>query len=64
MNSCNTDIFFSNYYHLLSVRFEFIYSQTPANPIKVPNASTNYPCLQMKECLSIFLGLMNFMAFY
>ena len=22
MNSCNTDIFFSNYYHLLSVRFE------------------------------------------
>ena len=24
MNSCNTDIFFSNYYHLLSVRFEFV----------------------------------------
>ena len=24
MNSCNTDIFFSNYYHLQSVRFEFI----------------------------------------
>ena len=24
MNSCNTDIFFSNYYHLPSVRFEFI----------------------------------------
>ena len=24
MNSCNTDIFFSNYYHLLSVRFEQI----------------------------------------
>ena len=23
MNSCNTDIFFSNYYHLQSVRFEF-----------------------------------------
>ena len=22
MNSCNTDVFFSNYYHLLSVRFE------------------------------------------
>ena len=22
MNSCNTDIFFSNYFHLLSVRFE------------------------------------------
>ena len=22
MNSCNTDIFFSNYYHLQSVRFE------------------------------------------
>ena len=22
LNSCNTDIFFSNYYHLLSVRFE------------------------------------------
>ena len=24
MNSCNTDIFFSNYYHLQSVRFEHI----------------------------------------
>ena len=24
MNSCNTDIFFSNYYHLLFVRFEHI----------------------------------------
>jgi len=24
MNSCNTDIFFSNYYHLQSVRFEFV----------------------------------------
>ena len=24
MNSCNTDIFFSNYYHLQSVRFELI----------------------------------------
>ena len=24
MNSCNTDIFFSNYYHLQSVRFEYI----------------------------------------
>ena len=24
MNSCNTDIFFSNYYHLLSVRFELL----------------------------------------
>ena len=24
MNSCNTDIFFSNYYHLLSVRFEYM----------------------------------------
>ena len=23
MNSCNTDIFFSNYYHLQSVRFEY-----------------------------------------
>ena len=23
MNSCNTDIFFGNYYHLQSVRFEF-----------------------------------------
>ena len=27
MNSCNTDIFFSNYYHLQSVRFEFEYIQ-------------------------------------
>ena len=25
MNSCNTDIFFSNYYHLQSVRFELAY---------------------------------------
>ena len=24
MNSCNTDIFFSNYYHLQSVRFELL----------------------------------------
>ena len=24
MNSCNTNIFFSNYYHLQSVRFEFL----------------------------------------
>ena len=24
MNSCNTDIFFSNYYNLQSVHFEFI----------------------------------------
>ena len=24
MNSCNTDILFSNYYHLQSVRFEYI----------------------------------------
>ena len=24
MNSCNTDIFFSNYYHLQSVRFEIL----------------------------------------
>ena len=24
MNSCNTDTFFSNYYHLLSVRFEYV----------------------------------------
>ena len=24
MNSCNTDIFFSNYYHLQSVRFEYV----------------------------------------
>ena len=24
MNSCNTDIFFSNYYHWQSVRFEFV----------------------------------------
>ena len=23
MNSCNTDIFFGNYYHLQSVRFEY-----------------------------------------
>ena len=28
------------------------------------DASTNYSCLQMKECLSIFPGFMNFMAFY
>ena len=25
MNSCNTDIFFSNYYHLQSVRFELTF---------------------------------------
>ena len=25
MNSCNADIFFSNYYHLQSVRFEYSY---------------------------------------
>ena len=24
MNSCNTDIFFSNYYYLQSVRFEYV----------------------------------------
>ena len=24
MNICNTDIFFSNYYHLQSVRFEYV----------------------------------------
>ena len=24
MNSCNTDIFFSTYYHLQSVRFELV----------------------------------------
>ena len=24
MKSCNTDIFFSNYYHLQSVRFEYL----------------------------------------
>ena len=24
MNSCNTDRFFSNYYHLQSVRFEYV----------------------------------------
>ena len=48
----------------LFVLQSFIYSQTPADPIKVPNASINYPCLQMKECLSIFLGLMNFKALY
>ena len=24
MNSCNTDIFLSNYYHLQSVRFEYV----------------------------------------
>ena len=27
MNSCNTDIFFSNYYDLQSVRFEFIFKR-------------------------------------
>ena len=30
MNSCNTDIFFSNYYHLLSVHFELLSS----NPLR------------------------------
>ena len=29
MNSCNTDIFFSNYYHLQSVRFELICFDVP-----------------------------------
>ena len=28
MNSCNTDIFFSNSYHLQSVRFEYLLRQT------------------------------------
>ena len=28
MNSCNTDIFFSNYYHLQSVRFEYLLPKT------------------------------------
>ena len=36
MNSCNTDIFFSNYYHLQSVRFESIgcsvLQDVPARP--------------------------------
>ena len=27
MNSCNTDIFFSNYYHLQSVRFEYVFAR-------------------------------------
>ena len=29
MNSCNTDIFFSNYYHLLSVHFELWVESSP-----------------------------------
>ena len=32
MNSCNTDIFFSNYYHLQSVRFELAEKDLPHFP--------------------------------
>ena len=33
MSSCNTDIFFSNYYHLQSVRFEYV-TRTVRKPLK------------------------------
>ena len=47
MNSCNTDIFFSNYYHLQSVRFEYqsFLTNIPSN--LTCKASTNYPGIQL-----------------
>ena len=41
MNSCNTDIFCSNYYHLQSVRFEYLFHifLNDLNPIGLNNVS-------------------------
>ena len=44
MNSCNTDIFFSNYYHRQSVRFELFVHQT-----MFANGKFIYPFLQAES---------------
>ena len=50
MNSCNTDIFFRNYYHLQSVRFEFNHPiRMASGPIYIINSVIIY----MKKLLNI-----------
>ena len=39
MNSCNPDIFFDNYYHLQSVRFELTRDEVKLVPFKDPSTS-------------------------
>ena len=42
MNSCNTDIFFSTYYHLQSVRFELFHRIFMKALIRVPPGPTEF----------------------
>ena len=54
INSCNTDIFFSNYYHLQSVRFELVYTKTVDSVERALIGSSNseYPVLFTSEQLA------------
>ena len=69
MNSCNTGIFFNNYYHLQSVRFELLYtalvlyaggrpvpsckSPMQAFRVGVSNSLWNYPSRPMFVLVAI-----------
>ena len=49
MNSCNTDIFFSNYYHWQSVRFEFNNNYETENTFFVFLSSYKNTCNSLGE---------------
>ena len=55
MNSCNTDIFFSNYYHLQSVRFELHHGMSITNFLLVHSSS-----YQEKAWVSLLLSALEF----
>ena len=48
MNSCNTDIFFSNYHDLKSVRFELILYNFPCR--------TNFDVLSFEDIAACMIG--------
>ena len=54
MNSCNTDILFSNYYHLQSVRFELSKKTRDSLEITTVNSlGSDVPCDTTKCSLTI-----------
>ena len=71
MNSCNADIFFSNYYHLQSVHFELSHtalglyaggrpvpsckSPMQASMVGVSNSLWNYPSRPMFVLVAIYI---------
>ena len=53
MNSCNTDIFFSNYYHLQSVRFEL--QIPPESARKLSRNIPLDPLVSHDDCSAVIL---------